>query len=139
MIRTCCLSAALLAASAATAAETKLYDPRDLSDPEKQIVRAAVEDVLKDAETARFRWLPFNGYSSYCGEVNAKNSYGGYAGYSKYMVNVDLDSSGKIVSATKPMVLSPDTGDGITTAIVDVCMISTRGPNWQNEPPAKAK
>ena len=51
---------------------------------------------LKDAESARFRgeFLSLSEsvdapVKSLCGEVNAKNSYGGYAGFKRYVVNVD--------------------------------------------------
>jgi hypothetical protein len=45
--------------------------------------RAAVALQLKDPESARFRDAFVNG-SSYCGQVNAKNSYGGYVGFKRF-------------------------------------------------------
>ena len=47
-----------------------------------------VSDVLKDPESARFRKLRLVAYKGgllACGEVNAKNSYGGYVGFSQFM------------------------------------------------------
>ena len=47
-----------------------------------------VSDVLKDPESARFRKLRLVDYKGgllACGEVNAKNSYGGYVGFSQFM------------------------------------------------------
>lgn len=48
--------------------------------------QVAVSTVLKDANTAQFR-----NQSGICGEVNAKNSFGGYSGYTRYIAaNSDL-------------------------------------------------
>lgn len=58
---------------------------------EAQIVAAAQEtvaDSLKDPESARFRGVAiktYNGNRIVCGEVNAKNSYGGYVGYEPFV------------------------------------------------------
>lgn len=66
---------------------------RVLTDDEFSVVTAALHDVLKDPESARIRGVkvaigglndPLNGSSHVCGEVNAKNSYGGYTGYSPF-------------------------------------------------------
>ena len=45
---------------------------------------------LKDPESARFRnqkIIEFRGGKLLCGEVNAKNSYGGYVGFLPYMAS----------------------------------------------------
>lgn len=59
----------------------------------EKIVKDYLERLLKDPESARYRFIkgPIRAYSSYfgpvqygygvCAEVNAKNSYGGYTGY----------------------------------------------------------
>jgi uncharacterized protein YdiU (UPF0061 family) len=54
-----------------------------------------VKDNLKDQDSARFRnvrRLPFMGIESgpevYCGEVNAKNSFGGYSGFGDFVANL---------------------------------------------------
>lgn len=54
-----------------------------------QKARNEVQRNLNDSASAEFRdekvyRLPDN--TVVCGEVNAKNSYGGYAGFSKYVV-----------------------------------------------------
>lgn len=41
-----------------------------------------VKSTLKDPESAEFRNV-----KGYCGEVNAKNSYGGYTGFDKFYVS----------------------------------------------------
>ena len=51
-----------------------------------------VLDKLKDPESAKFRnqkIIDFKGGKLLCGEVNAKNSYGGYVGFAPYMASRD--------------------------------------------------
>jgi hypothetical protein len=45
-----------------------------------RLVRGWVADTLKDPDSARFR-----NQKSVCGEVNAKNSYGGYVGFRRFI------------------------------------------------------
>lgn len=47
-------------------------------------VQEAVKYMLKDGESARFRNVVGN-----CGEVNAKNSYGAYDGFSRFVYKRD--------------------------------------------------
>lgn len=61
-------------------------------------VRTALEDRLKDAESARIRRLQTNkveGTLHLCGEVNSKNSYGAYVGYEKFYGMVFPRPNGK--------------------------------------------
>lgn len=62
-----------------------------------------VSAVMKDPDSSKFRNVKFvqkeesedgtiNGYV--CGEINAKNSYGAYAGFSPFMVNLAMKSKG---------------------------------------------
>ena len=46
----------------------------------------AVIELLKDPESARFKNLRTYNESIVCGEVNAKNSYGGYVGFKRFFV-----------------------------------------------------
>lgn len=46
--------------------------------------KRAVTNSLKDPESARFRNLKSSGGLFLCGEVNAKNSMGGYTGFKKF-------------------------------------------------------
>jgi hypothetical protein len=46
--------------------------------------KTAVLNSLKDPDSARFRNTSVNG-ATYCGEVNAKNSYGGYVGFKRFV------------------------------------------------------
>lgn len=50
----------------------------------KRLAREAVKNNLKDPESAQFRNETIIGTSA-CGEVNAKNSYGGYVGFKRYL------------------------------------------------------
>lgn len=74
---------------------------------EKQAVEA-VKEHLKDADSAKFR----NQYGM-CGEVNAKNSFGAYTGYKKFMaipgtvVMEDDDSSGMFQSEWEKNCVNP--------------------------------
>ncbi|WP_290006080.1 hypothetical protein [Acinetobacter pittii] len=56
----------------------KLKDERQKLDLQ---VQKLVKEKLKDGDTAKFRnqW-------ELCGEVNAKNSFGAYTGYQRYIV-----------------------------------------------------
>jgi hypothetical protein len=46
--------------------------------------RKAVQNYLKDPESAKFRDLQVNGVTL-CGEVNARNTFGGYTGFQKFI------------------------------------------------------
>ena len=54
--------------------------------------QAATLDALKDPESARFKWVRATDgtkldmrWRAICGEVNAKNSHGGYTGFSRFV------------------------------------------------------
>lgn len=46
-------------------------------------IQDSVKEALKDPYSAKFKNIKVSGLS-YCGEVNAKNSMGGYTGYTKF-------------------------------------------------------
>jgi hypothetical protein len=48
-----------------------------------------VRDALKDPESARFKSDFIGKEGAVCGLVNAKNSYGGYGGFERYIVTAD--------------------------------------------------
>lgn len=61
---------------------------------------AVVRDSLKDPDSAKFRRLQAyrasNGTVRVCGELNAKNSYGGYNGFTRFAVSggaITMDST----------------------------------------------
>ena len=61
---------------------------RDLLDVEKATIEKTVKGELSDPESARFKWVPLPaiGVTVYCGVVNSKNKFGGYAGDAPYIV-----------------------------------------------------
>jgi len=66
---------------------------RTLTPSEQTAMETAVKDVLKDPWSAQFRktkkasaWSQCRYGSMYEGEVNAKNSYGGYGGFKSFTV-----------------------------------------------------
>lgn len=58
-------------------------------------VKTFVANSLKDPESARFRSVKVK-WENVCGEVNAKNSYGGYVGYRRFYAidSVDVHMEG---------------------------------------------
>lgn len=70
----------------------------------EQALRKAFENHLKDADSAKFRAIRYKAHESgggwrMCGEVNAKNSYGGYVGFTPFMGMVILHIEPKPVYA----------------------------------------
>lgn len=69
---------------------------------DEDALREAMDDVLKDSESARFRRLEIfkdkDADTLYviCGEVNAKNSYGAYSGYTPFMGFRATQTNGKV-------------------------------------------
>lgn len=54
--------------------------------------KASLARSLKDPESARFRdvsLVPYQDGAVICGEVNAKNSYGGYVGYKRFVASTE--------------------------------------------------
>jgi len=49
-----------------------------------EAAKAAVTAVLKDPDSAQFRNIVILESGTVCGEVNAKNSFGGYTGFDKF-------------------------------------------------------
>ncbi len=55
-------------------------------------IKSRTADKLKDPESARFknlRFVDYKGGKLICGEVNAKNSYGGYVGFAPFLATLD--------------------------------------------------
>ena len=60
----------------------------------KASVRKAMANQMKDPESAEFRdWHAFQSQKGLlvCGEVNAKNSYGGYVGFTHFVAHASAD------------------------------------------------
>lgn len=100
----------------------------ELTAKEKAIIMKAVKDQLKDPESAKFRWMPLPAkinqkhfVDSYCGLVNAKNSYGGYTGFDPFEAQVARTDDGKFE------VISVTVSNGNLTASDIAKMCSTTG------------
>lgn len=104
-----------MAASAGVAVAEDLPARADLVKPGKagaaaresamRVLRQALVARLKDAESARFRgeYLSWSDDDerpvlSLCGEVNAKNGYGGYTGFVRYVST----GTGMVTAAGEP-------------------------------------
>lgn len=77
---------------------------RDLTGAEKVLLSQQMAESLKDPSSAQFKWtkvpkqLP-DGTFTYCGMINAKNSYGGYNGMSVY-IGAIVVQKGKITGGS---------------------------------------
>jgi len=76
----------------------------------QQGVARAVADQMKDPNSAQFRnWHAFQSNHGVlvCGEVNARNSFGGYVGFTHFLAHVTPD--GKLLM---PVAVTPMTPQG---------------------------
>jgi hypothetical protein len=89
-----------------------------LPPPAQQSVSRAVADQMKDPNSAEFRnWHAFESQSGLlvCGEVNAKNSFGGYVGFTHFVAHATAD--GKLLGGAA-LASGPNGGpDPLVTAI----------------------
>lgn len=91
---------------------------RNISDEKLiEIASSVTADGLKDPSSAQFRRVNiknYNGNRIVCGEVNGKNSYGGYVGFRKFMAGV----SGFFIEETssKYPEINRDANAGLTLA-----------------------
>ncbi len=81
-------SAGLIPQSSATQAAQSRGDRwSTLNDREKTFwAREAVKGQLRDPGSAEFRGLRLADQNTVCGEVNAKNGFGGYSGWQSFVV-----------------------------------------------------
>lgn len=74
------------APATATAPATPAVDGDAIATAQRKIA-----DRLKDPEAARFRDVTYNAETGVaCGQVNTKNSFGGYIGYQDFVVKGDF-------------------------------------------------
>lgn len=82
------------------------YKTRELTKAEKATIARVIKQGLKDPDSAKFRWVPYRypekGAGSYCGYVNAKNSYGGYTGFEQFHVLLVPEKGG--IEAVMPVI-----------------------------------
>ncbi|SDS03803.1 hypothetical protein SAMN05216198_1039 [Halopseudomonas litoralis] len=62
-----------------------LLQAAELSAEDERALRSALDEHLRDADSAKFKDLKYGAEGSFCVKVNAKNAYGAYAGYSPFM------------------------------------------------------
>jgi hypothetical protein len=99
---------------------------RPITNGERSLITSSYGNLLKDAGSAQYRMQPIplsnnqkDGKTVYCFEVNAKNSYGGYAGY-KIVIGKVVRSNGKIISFSYDG-NSDDDARSIPGATADMC------------------
>jgi hypothetical protein len=93
-MKTAIAFAALLVIPSAFAAPKQKSPPAVKPDLIAQ-ARERVKEILKDPDSAKFRTEFVGKDGAVCGFVNAKNSYGGYSGFERYVVSLEsvlLDS-----------------------------------------------
>jgi hypothetical protein len=81
-------------------------EPPTTEDPDAAI-KAIITKRLKDPESARFQKIRHASNTEVCGEVNSKNSFGGYVGFSAFWIND--------ITITDPVVIV-DTSDASIAA-----------------------
>ncbi len=84
------------------ASETRLYLEKNGQDKTIAAAQDSAKRSLKDPDSAKFqniRIAEYDGGKVVCGEINAKNSYGGYVGYKRFVAGASgatiLDTSSK--------------------------------------------
>lgn len=73
----------LLLSTAAAWAAAPSKQTKDLDAAKVTAAKVFVANGLKDPDSAKFRNVKVK-WGNVCGEVNAKNSYGGYVGYRRF-------------------------------------------------------
>jgi hypothetical protein len=64
-------------------------DPNTLPIKTEEQLKEIVQSTLKDPESARFKNITYLSQRALCGEVNSKNSYGGYVGFKSFVVDFE--------------------------------------------------
>jgi hypothetical protein len=96
---------------------------RPLTDAEKGSIGRSIALKMKDPDSAKFMWMPVillnrNGITDYCGLINSKTSFGGYAGFTKFYAQ--LHDNG--LNFTAADLRSMAEGDEVSIAsTTDVC------------------
>jgi hypothetical protein len=93
--------------------QTLAAPKRDLASSEKLTLAPILAAGLKDPNAAQFKWMPVvlserDGVTDYCGLVNGRNSYGGYAGFVRFYAQLKKDDKGQFSRATLREVEPPN-------------------------------
>jgi hypothetical protein len=94
-------------------AQVSAAPKRELTPAEKLSFAPILAAGLKDPSAAQFKWMPVvlserDGVTDYCGLVNGKNSYGGYAGFVRFYAQLQKDEKGQFVKATLRSIEPPN-------------------------------
>lgn len=99
---------AVLLAGCVTTPQPPPLEPRgparELTEREKKVISGYLAADLKDPASASFSWawilppIDPNGAVTYCGAINARNSFGGFVGRSPYLSLVGF-KNGEVESA----------------------------------------
>lgn len=74
------------------------------SEPWELGVKEIIAERLKDPDSALFRELKSNGPGQVCGQVNAKNSLGGYVGYKWFWIKgLEDPNPAVVIDADAPL------------------------------------
>lgn len=92
----------------------RMLEQRILTEEQKDYIKTAVNDRLKDPFSSKFKFGPREDKVSYCGQVIAKNSYGAYGGWKIFYVL--LGDSGAIF-----MDLEGRADDVDTKVVIKLC------------------
>ena len=98
--------------------ETGYYYEKNGADKTIAAAQQVVRGALKDPESATFRNLRlvyFGEGNVVCGEVNGKNSYGGYVGYKSFVAGI----SGVTIEATTGKF--QEINDSANAGILEAC------------------
>jgi len=90
---------------------------KDFTPAQKKNIEDAVKEKLIDPDSAKFKFPTYKGGLFYCGLVNSKNRYGGYAGFSVFQVAAMSGESG----STSFYVLGVGDGDSGNEALKTTC------------------
>lgn len=98
-------------------------------------VETVADRVLKDPGSAQYRNVKVFPSQYACGEVNARNSLGGYTGYADFfVVIVTRDGVNMDPAQSKAYVRAPDMSDAVWGRMIpDLCLnywTDQRGMDW---------
>lgn len=84
---------------------TSSLEPRQAEQAGIERAQTMIAEKMKDPEAARFRNVQFNPETGVaCGQVNMKNSFGGYVGYQDFIVKGDFAlTRGEAAASLQPL------------------------------------
>ena len=98
--------------------ETRLFFEKNGKEKTIATAQKSLSQTLKDPDSAKFqnvRIVDYEGGKVVCGEVNGKNSYGGYVGYKPFAAGI----SGSTLYDTRSKY--PDLNAAVNAGIIAAC------------------